>query len=73
MNTLSLTILAATMLLGAALLWSIAADRRRQTMQQRLKRLVVARDEEPAPTLTLRRRVAQARPGLHHFAASALA
>ena len=56
MNTLSLTILAATMLLGAALLWSIVADRRRQALQQRLKRLVVARDEEePAPTLTLRR------------------
>src|SRR4051812_2506773 len=74
MSTLSLTILPATMLLGAALLWSIVADRRRQALQQRLKRLVVARDEEePAPILTLRRRVAQARPGLHHFAASALA
>ena len=74
MNTLSLTILAATMLLGAALLWSIVADRRRQAMQQRLKNLVMARDqEEPAPTLTLRRRVSQARPGLHQLAASALA
>ena len=74
MNTLSLTILAATMLLGAALLWSIVADRRRQAMQQRLKNFVVGRDqEEPAPTLTLRRRVSQARPGLHHLVGSALA
>src|SRR4051812_18687846 len=43
MNTLSLTILAATTLLGAALLWSIVADRRRQALQQRLKSLVAAR------------------------------
>src|SRR3954447_4625760 len=74
MNTISLTILAATVLLGAALLWSIVADRRRQAMQQRLKRLVVARDqEEPDPALTLRRRVSQARPGLQQLAVSALA
>jgi len=74
MNTLSLTILAATTLLGAALLWSIVADRRRQALQQRLKRLVVGRDQdEPAPTLTLRRRVSQARPGLRQLATSGLA
>ena len=49
MNTLSLTILAATMLLGAALLWAIVADRRRQAMQQRLKNLVAARATRRSP------------------------
>jgi tight adherence protein B len=75
MNTLSLTVLAATTLFGAVLLWVVVADRRRQALQQRLRSLVAAtRDQDgPPPTLTLRRRISRARPGLHQLAASAWA
>src|SRR4051812_18560647 len=74
MTTLSLTVLAAVALLGAALLWASIADRRRQALQQRLKNLIApTRDQdEPVPALTLRRRMARARPGLQYLAVSAL-
>src|SRR5689334_8076636 len=74
MNTLSLTVLAVVALFGAALLWVTVADRRRQALQQRLKNLIApTRDQdEPVPALTLRRRMARARPGLQYLAVSAL-
>jgi tight adherence protein B len=72
MNALSLALIGAPLLLGAALLWATIADRRRQALQSRLRNLVAAPadQDEPAPPLTLRRRMSQARPGLHRLAAS---
>jgi tight adherence protein B len=65
-NQLLLFVLAAVLLPGAALLWVMRADRRRQFIQQRLKavaRVARADDEEPAPRLSLRRTLAKAVPG----------
>lgn len=59
MAELTLAALGSAMLLGAVLLWSMAADRRRQRLQERLKAVIATTQsaEEPLPTLTLRRRV----------------
>lgn len=75
MNTLSLALAAAPVLLGAVLLWVIIADRRRQALQLRLRGLVApTRDQDaPVPALTLRRRMSRARPGLHQLVASSRA
>lgn len=68
MNPLSMAVIGATFLLAAALIWSLLADRRRQGMQQRLKTVVAANrsEEEPLPSLTLRRRMSRAGPGNWH-------
>src|SRR5207237_4205857 len=65
-NQLLLFVLAAVLLPGAALLWVMRADRRRQYIQQRLKAVApVARsdDDEPVRRLSLRRALARAAPG----------
>ena len=69
MNSLALTVLSAIVLLGAALLWTTVANRRRQGVQQRLKAVVstTARSEdEPVASLSLRRRISQAGSGAWH-------
>jgi Flp pilus assembly protein TadB len=72
MNALSLILLAVPLLLGAALLWATLAERRRQALRSRLRNLIATTlDEgEPVPTLTLRRRMSRAKPGLHRLTAS---
>lgn len=64
-HQLVLMALGTTVLFGAALLWVMRADRRRQILQQRLKTVaagVGSGDSEPVPRLSLRRTLAQARP-----------
>src|SRR3954468_23397095 len=72
MDNLSWALLGAPVLPGAALLWTIIAERRRQALQGRLRGLVATtRDQDaPVPALTLRRRMSQPRPGLHQLVAS---
>lgn len=64
-HQLVLMALGTTVLFGAALLWVMRADRRRQILQQRLKTVaagVGSGDSDPVPRLSLRRTLAQARP-----------
>jgi len=66
MNELNIIAALGTMvLLGAAFLWTALADRRRGSLQQRLKAVVtITRSaDEPVATLTLGRRLSRAGPG----------
>ena len=69
-NQLVLLVLGTTALLGTALFWAIRADRRRQTVQQRLQAAAAvgrSADDEPIVQVSLlRRTLAQARPGVFH-------
>ena len=71
MNPLVLAVLGTTVLLGVTLLWTTLADRRRQALQQRLKGVVATArsQDEPAPTLTLRRRMSRRSKSLHQLPA----
>jgi tight adherence protein B len=62
-NQLLLAVLATVLLSGAALLWVMRADRRRQFIQQRLKAVATVAsggDGEPAPQVSLRRKLRRA-------------
>jgi tight adherence protein B len=65
---LLLLVLGATAFLGTALFWAIRADRRRQTVQQRLQAAAAvgrSADDEPVVQVSLlRRTLAQTRPGM---------
>lgn len=71
MSPLVLAVLGTTVLLGVTLLWTTLADRRRQALQQRLKGVVATTrsQDDPAPTLTLRRRMSRRSKSLHQLPA----
>lgn len=65
MNGVGIAVLGAVVLLGAALFWRVFVDRRRQGLQQRLKAVVTMThsEDDPAPSLALRRRLSRSGPG----------
>jgi tight adherence protein B len=65
MNQLTIAVLGPAVLLGAALLWMVVADRRRQHVQQRMKMVVSTARSEVVPVAvpSLRRRLSRAGPG----------
>ncbi|SRR6266851_6613917 len=64
MSGLGIAVLGTVVLFGAALFWTVFAGRRRQSLQQRLKAVVTMTpsEDEPGPSLTLRRRLSQSGP-----------
>jgi tight adherence protein B len=64
MSQITIAVLGTTVLLGAAFLWTLLADRRRQHLQQRMKMVVTMTrsDDEPVAQPTLRRRLSRTGP-----------
>jgi tight adherence protein B len=64
MNQLTIAVLGTTVLLGAAFLWMVFADRRRQHLQQRMKMVVTMTrsGDVPVASPSLRRRLSRTGP-----------